>query len=235
MAVFDLPIVFSEYDGDKIDTVLNGDNEFHARLSTAYEKAGLHLLGFVQNSTYRLTTADRELKTLEDFRGLRIRTMENSNHMAFWSALGAKPTPMAWADVYDALRDGRVDAQENAADTCASASLQDVQTYLACTNHILYCNQICINKEAWGSLAPAYQVAIEQAAAEAIAYVRPLLEEVDAYHKQKLVEGGMTLIEYDPEFYESILALENVQKLSDRIEQTQINGLGQILTEELNK
>lgn len=148
MAVFDLPMVFSEYDGDKINTVLNGDNEFHARLSTAYEKAGLHLLGFVQNGTYRLTTADRELKTLEDFRGLRIRTMENSNHMAFWSALGAQPTPMAWADVYAALRDGRVDAQENAADTCASASLQDVQTYLACTNHILYCNQICISKEA---------------------------------------------------------------------------------------
>lgn len=235
MAVFDLPMVFSEYDGDKINTVLNGDNEFHARLSTAYEKAGLHLLGFVQNGTYRLTTADRELKTLEDFRGLRIRTMENSNHMAFWSALGAQPTPMAWADVYAALRDGRVDAQENAADTCASASLQDVQTYLACTNHILYCNQICISKEAWDSLAPAYKAAVEQAAAEAIAYVRPLLEEVDAYHKQKLVEGGMTLIEYEPEFYESILTQDGVRALNERIEQRQINGLGELLEKELSE
>ena len=235
MAVFDLPMVFSEYDGDKIDTVLNGDNEFHARLSTAYEKAGLHLLGFVQNGTYRLTTANRELKTLEDFRGLRIRTMENSNHMAFWSALGAQPTPMAWADVYAALRDGRVDAQENAADTCASASLQDVQTYLACTNHILYCNQICISKEAWDSLAPAYKAAVEQAAAEAIAYVRPLLEEVDAYHKQKLVEGGMTLIEYEPEFYESILTQDGVRALNERIEQRQINGLGELLEKELSE
>jgi len=235
MAVFDLPMVFSEYDGDKIDTVLNGDNEFHTRLSTAYEKAGLHLLGFVQNGTYRLTTANRELKTLEDFRGLRIRTMENSNHMAFWSALGAQPTPMAWADVYAALRDGRVDAQENAADTCASASLQDVQTYLACTNHILYCNQICISKEAWDSLAPAYKAAVEQAAAEAIAYVRPLLEEVDAYHKQKLVEGGMTLIEYEPEFYESILTQDGVRALNERIEQRQINGLGELLEKELSE
>ena len=235
MAVFDLPMVFSEYDGDKINTVLNGDNEFHARLSKAYEKAGLHLLGFVQNGTYRLTTADRELKTLEDFRGLRIRTMENSNHMAFWSALGAQPTPMAWADVYAALRDGRVDAQENAADTCASASLQDVQTYLACTNHILYCNQICISKEAWDSLAPAYKAAVEQAAAEAIAYVRPLLEEVDAYYKQKLVEGGMTLIEYEPEFYESILTQDGVRALNERIEQRQISGLGDLLEKELSE
>ena len=94
MAVFDLPMVFSQYDGDKIDAVLNGENEFRRNLSAAYEKAGLELLGFLQNGTYRLTTADRRLDSLADFRGLRIRTMENENHMAFWSALGAEPTAL---------------------------------------------------------------------------------------------------------------------------------------------
>ena len=235
MAVFDLPMVFYEYDGDTIDAVLNGQNDFTARLSDAYEDAGFHLLGFLQDGTYRLTTSNRALNTLDDFKGLRIRTMENSNHMEFWSALGAMPTPLPWADVPDALRSGQVDAQENAADTIFSASLQDVQHYLAYTNHMLYCNQICISKEAWDSLDPAYQAAIEQAAAEAIEYVRPLLAEVDRYFKQKLAEAGMTVIEYDASFYDRILALDSVKALYENIDKNQTNGLGTLLEGELNK
>lgn len=70
MAVFDLPMVFSKYDGDTIDSVLNGDNEFHNDLAAAYEAADLHLLGFLQNATYRLTTANTDLSTLESFKNL---------------------------------------------------------------------------------------------------------------------------------------------------------------------
>ena len=151
----------------------------------------------------RGTTSNKDIESLDDFRGLRIRTMENTNQMAFWSALGAIPTPLAWEDVYGAIENGRVEAQENAADTIYGASLQNVQKYLACTDHLLYCNLICMSRQAWDSLDPAYQVAIEQAAAEAIAYIRPLLVEVDRYHKERLVEEGMTMIEYDAEFYES--------------------------------
>ena len=91
VAVFDLPMVFARYDGDTIDKVLNGDSEFHRKMSAAYEKAGLHLLGFMQNATYRLATANKNLETLSDFKGLQIRTMENKNHMDFWTAIGAEP------------------------------------------------------------------------------------------------------------------------------------------------
>ena len=47
----------------------------------------MHLLGVLQNATYRLTTANVNLETLGDFKALQIRTMENSNHMAFWTAI----------------------------------------------------------------------------------------------------------------------------------------------------
>lgn len=235
MAVFDLPMVFSKYDGDKIDSVLNGENDFRTALAAAYEKADLHLLGFLQNATYRLTTANRELNTLEDFKGLQIRTMENSNHMAFWTAIGAEPTPLAWAEVYVALQNHTIDAQENAADTCVGASLNEVQDYLACTNHILYCNQICMSKEAWEALDPAYQAAIEQAVADATAYMRPQLEQIDKDNKQILADKGMTVIEYDADFYDGILAMESVQKVYSDIDENQINGLGALLVGELNK
>ncbi len=235
MAVFDLPMVFAEFDGDKIDSVLNGKNDFTAKLGKGYEDSGFHLLGFLQNGTYRLTTANRELRTLDDFKGLRIRTMENSNQMAFWTALGATPAPMAWAQVYDALKKGSIEAEENAADTIFGGSLQEVQKYLACTDHLLYCNQICISKAAWDSLAPEYQAAIQQAASEAIEYIRPLMVEVDRYHKQMLVSDGMTMLEYDAEFFESIRELPGVKAMYDNIDNKQVGGLGTLLVEELNK
>ena len=228
MAVFDLPMSFAKYDGDKIDSVLSGENDFTKALGAAYEKQGLHLLGFLQNGTYRLTTSNRAVDTLADFAGLQIRTMENANHMAFWQAIGAQPTPLAWAEVYVSLQNKMIDAQENAADTCVGANFQEVQKYLALTNHILYCNQICINKEAYESLDPAYRAALDQAVADAIAYMRPQLESIDRENKQILADGGMTIIEYAPEFYDEILNLDGVKAIYSKID-GDTNGLANLL------
>lgn len=231
-AVFDLPMAFTSYSGDAIDAVLNGDTDFRAALSTAYENAGFHLLGFLQNGTYRLTTADKDLSTLADFQGLRIRTMDNVNHMAFWSAIGADPSPVEWSQLYFALQNDTIEAQENAADSCASANLQEVQSYLACTNHLLYCNQICMNQQAWQALDPAYQSALVQAVEQAIDDLRPDLDDMDEQSKQKLVDGGMQLIEYSDDFYNAVLATEGVKELYAQID-ADTNGLAATLQNDL--
>ena len=229
MAVFDLPMVFSKYDADVIDKVLNGaDSEFNQQLGAAYEKAGYHLLGFLQNGTYRLTTANIPLNTLADFKALQIRTMENKNHMDFWTAIGASPTPLAWPEVYISLQNGTIDAQENAADTCATSNLNEVQKYLACTNHILYNNQICINADSYNNLDPLFQEALNQAVTEAIAEMRPQLEQIDVDNKAKLEQGGMTIINYEASFYDEILNLDGVKALYSAID-GQIGGLGTTL------
>ncbi len=224
MAVFDLPMAFAKYDGDKINEALNGDNELTKALGDAYEAQGLHLLGFLQDATFRLTTSDRELKTLSDFAGLQIRTMENANHMAFWQAIGAQPTPLAWSEVYISLQNNMIDAEENAADTVAGNNLQEVQKYLAFTNHILYCNQICVNAACYNSLAPAYRAALDQAVADAVAYLRPQLKSIDRDSKALLEEKGMTLIDYDAAFYDGVLNLDGVKALYGKIERD-TNGL----------
>jgi len=232
MAVFDLPMVFAKYDGETIDRVLNGANEFNAALREAYYHAGYHLLGFMQNGTYRLTTANVELYDLSAFSALQIRTMENSNHMAFWSAIGAEPTPLAWAEVYIALQNGTIDAQENAADTCVGANFQEVQKYLACTNHILYVNQMLINREAYEKLHPSYQAALEMAVGDALSEMNPKLKQIDEDNKKQLADGGMTIIEYDDSFYDGVLSLSGVQSLYDDIDR-QAGGLGTLLMETL--
>ena len=234
MAIFDLPMVFAKYDGAKIDSVLNGDGETHKAIVAAYEAAGLHPLGFLQNATYRLTTSNTELKDLASFKGLKIRTMENANHMAFWTAIGAEPTPLAWGEVYISLQNGTIDAEENAADTVAGANFQEVQKYLAFTNHILYCNQLAINKDKWESLDPAYQAALEQAMTQTLGEMSAKLKDIDSSNKKALEEKGMTMIEYPDSFYDEVLALPGVQDLYKDISK-QTNGLSDKLIAELEK
>ena len=232
VAVFDLPMVFAKYDGATIDKVLNGDSAFKAQLGGAFNNSGFQLLGTLQNATYRLTTAKKDLQTLADFNGLQIRTMENQNHMAFWTAIGAQPTPMAWNEVYFALQSGNIAAQENAADTCVGNNLNEVQDYLAFTNHILYANMMIMNQEAYDSLDPLYQEALGQAVAEAMAEIGAQLATIDADNKAELESRGMTLIEYAPEFYDEVLAVPGVVDLYKSINE-QIGGLGDTLQEAL--
>ena len=233
LALFDLPMVFAKYDGDTIDKVLNGeDSEVRQTLNAAYEEADMHLLGFLQNATYRLTTSNTDLQTLADFKGLQIRTMENANHMAFWTAIGAEPTPLAWAEVYFALQSGTITAEENASDTVKGANLNEVQKYLANTNHILYCNQLSINNDKFNSLDPAYQQALQQAANEAMAEMRPQLKSIDETNQADLESAGMTIITYDDAFFDEILNLDGVKALYSSIDES-IGGLGTTLQESL--
>lgn len=235
-AVFDLPMVFAQYDAATIDKVLNGDSEFNQKLGESFNNAGMQLMGILQGATFRLTTANRDLSSLSDFNGMLIRTMENNNHMAFWKALGAQPSPMTWSDVYFALQSRNIEAEENAADTIVGANLHEVQDYLACTNHILYANVISMNKDAWDSLDPLYQEALEQAIREALAEIGAELANIDAENKTTLCENSgsnnMTLIEYDNDFFAEVLALPAVQDLYKNID-SQVNGLGTILQNEL--
>ena len=233
IAIFDLPMVFAKASGDSIEAVLNGDSATRAALDAAFERAGWHLLGFLQNATFRLTTSKVNLEKLEDFKDLQIRTMENKNHMDFWSAIGAAPTPLAWGEVYFALQSGAITAEENAADTVVGANLNEVQDYLACTNHILSVNQLSMNKESWDALDPLYQAALEQAVAEAVAEMRVRLVEIDRTNKDKLQELGMTLIEYDDAFFNEILSLPEVQQLYSAID-AQTNGLASALQSEMS-
>lgn len=233
MAVFDLPMVFAKYDGATISKVLNNsDSAFNQEISAAYEKAGFHLLGFLQNATYRLTTANVELNDLASFKGLQIRTMENSNHMAFWTAIDAEPTPLPWAEVYFALQSGTIDAEENAADTIVGVNFNEVQKYLACTNHILYCNQIAINAAAFKALDPAYQAALNEAIAQALAEIEPQLAKIDSDNKADLERKGMRIIEYPASFYDEVLADPDVQALYGTIDSA-IGGLGTTLQDAL--
>ena len=233
VAVYDLPMVFATYDGATIDEVINNpESEFAQTLSASFNEAGFQLLGTLQNATFRQTTTNRNVQTIADYDGMLIRTMENPNHMAFWEALGAAPTPMAWNEVYFALQSGNIEAEENAADTIVGSNLNEVQTYLAKTNHILYANMMIMNKDSYDALDPLYQEALNQAVSEALAEMSAQLADIEATNLGTLEERGMTIIEYDQAFFDEVLALPGVQELYTSINE-QTNGLAQTLQDEL--
>ncbi|NLM42953.1 MAG: TRAP transporter substrate-binding protein [Clostridiales bacterium] len=220
VAIFDLPMVFAKYDAKTIDYALNR-SPFAEKINEAYKAKNMLILHYLQGATFRETTSNKKISSIDDFKGLKIRTMENKNHMDFWKALGAAPTPLPWPEVYVSLQQGLVDAQENATDTCVGANLHEVQKYLILTRHILYCNQFLINASKFESLDPLYQEALKQAVKEAAVEIEAKLTNIDLENRQKLVEGGMELIEFDASFVDQVL--EKVQSVYESIG----NAIGQ--------
>lgn len=204
VAIFDLPMVFAKYTAEEIDYALNR-SPFYELINQAYANKNMYILHYLQGGTFRETTSNKAIRSIDDFNGLRIRTMENQNHMAFWQSLGASPTPLPWPEVYVSLQQGLVDAQENATDTNVGANFQEVQNYLIMTHHILYCNQFLINASKFDSLDPLYQEALMQAVKEAAAEIEAGLAAVNDENKQILVDGGMELIEFDESFVDQVL------------------------------
>ena len=126
VAVFDMPAVFETIDEVR-EHVDNPD--FLSMMQQVYGDAGYVLLGYADQG-FRVMTTNRNVQSISDFKGQKIRTMENSYHMAYWKALGASPTPMTFSEVYIGLQQGTIDAQENPYEVIVSNKLYDSRTML---------------------------------------------------------------------------------------------------------
>lgn len=190
LAVLDIPYAFLGCTKDQIDKALN-DSEFTGILEKSFEKSGYKFMSFAQVATFREVTSNKPVKSAKDFKGLKIRTLENNNHIAFWKALGANPTPVAFGELYLSLQQGLVDAQENPYDTSLNAGFAEVQKYLIDTHHILYPNLFIVSKSLYDSMPPEYQAIFDEAAGEAKEYAQQLMAASAAEDRQKLLDAGM--------------------------------------------
>lgn len=131
LAVFDLPCAFDSLD-DCRKAIDNPD--FYTLISEVYTKGGYHLLG-MSDQGFRVMSTNKKTTELTDFKGQKIRTMENSYHLAFWKSLNANPTPMSFSEVYIGLQQHTIDAQENPYEVIVSNRLYEQQNYIVETNH----------------------------------------------------------------------------------------------------
>ncbi len=179
---------------EHMDAVLNG--EVGAELDALMLQAGLRNLGAVKRGP-RNITSNKEIHTPDDLQGFIIRTPESKMTMAAFEAMGAKPTPMAFSEIFTSLQQGVIHGQENPLANIYDASLYEVQDYVIETEHLRAWVYFAISEARFSSFSPAAQAMIQECATEAIAYEHELFLEDEAKLKSVLEENGMTFIEVD--------------------------------------
>ena len=193
LAIIDLPnAVPSIEDAYKLYT----ETEFRPYIEEALRKENIEMLDF--GAVYfREMTCSKPVYTADDIKGINIRTLENNYHTQYWSALGANPSPLAWAETYISLQQGLVDAEENPLDSIMGGKLYEVQKYVIGTNHIVYTAPILVNGDFFASLSEEDQEIFREAGKATEEYVYNYARDFEATLKQQLIDNGMEFIDLD--------------------------------------
>lgn len=144
-----LPYLMSDI--AKYKEVLDTDfgQEWNQRL---VDEHMVRLLGFMPRSP-RQISANKVINTIDDLKGLKLRAPERDYYVKSLSALGANPTPMAFAEVYTALQTGIVDGQENPIETIYAQKFHEVQDGVAMVDYIVKPAYVTISESFWQGLS----------------------------------------------------------------------------------
>lgn len=193
--VFDLPFLFK--DTDTAYKVLDG--KIGQELLNDLPAAGVVGLSYMENGFRDLTNNKREVKSVDDVKGLKIRTLENELHIELWKTLGAVPTPMAITELFTALEQRVVDGQENPSVNVKLNKFYEVQKYITKTGHVYNASPLLVSNKFWEQLSDKEKEALKKAATEATAWQRQenQKETADAY--DFLTKNKMTVTTLSPE------------------------------------
>lgn len=211
LAVFDLPVAYADIEG--VRKALDNES-FMKTIDQVYADGGYKLLGYADQS-FRVMSTNKKVTTLEDFKGQKIRTMENPNHLAFWKALGANPAPMAFAEVYIGLQQGTIDAQENPYEVIVANKLYEQQKYIIQTNHLPHILSLITNKTLYDGLNDAEKAIIDKAVIEAKAYAREQADSRATDRMNAIEASGTEVVPVSAELYKQIV--EVAQPVYDEI------------------
>ncbi|PWG65797.1 TRAP transporter substrate-binding protein [Sediminicurvatus halobius] len=173
------------------------DGELGDRVADLTEERGLKVLAWWDNGIRHITNNARPIEQPEDVDGLKIRTPEDAMTISIFEELGANPTPLAFGELYTALRQGTVDGQENPLVNIWSSKLHEVQDYLSLTGHKYEVTPFIVGMQTWQSLSADEQAAVERAAQEAGAYQRMELVRQSADLGGRMEEAGVAINEAD--------------------------------------
>ena len=155
-----LPFLFPDY--ESVYKVL--DSEIGDELVADLESHNMIQLAYWENGLRQTTNSKKALNSAADFKGLKIRTPEDAMTMAIFNALGASPSPLAFSELYLALQQGTFDGQENPISNIYANNFQDVQKYLAMTNHKYECKNMIFSLTSWNKYPEDVQNLLKEAA-----------------------------------------------------------------------
>lgn len=164
MNLFSLPFLMPDYAA--VDALTHG--EVGQELFKVIERNGVVPLAWGENGYRELTNSKHTVKKPEDMKGMKIRVVGSPLFIDTFTALGANPTQMSWADAQPALASGAVDGQENPMSIYTAAKLQTVgQKYVTMWDYVCDPLVFVVNREVWKSWTPEDQKIVRQAAIDA--------------------------------------------------------------------
>ena len=204
---FDAPFIFRDY--EHLEKVLNGEIGDEIK-SALYEKRKIHILSFFFRGPRYMTTTNRIVRTPDDMRGLKLRVPEHPVYIKSWRIFGANPTPLAFSDMFMALKQGVVNGQENPLEVVYSSHLYETQKYVIKTDHLLSCYFASVGDYFYKKFDEKEQKLLKDAIIEASHYQNELMMQYEDEYIKKLIEAGIEFIDdVDREAFED-LALEKL-------------------------
>lgn len=193
--VFDLPFLFK----DRAAVYAAMDGELAATVNKGLLEQNIMVLRIGENGFRHITNNKGPIYTPADMEGMKIRTMENPLHMAAFRGIGANPTPIAFGELFTALQQKTVDAQENPVAIIYTSKFNEVQKYLTLDGHVFANCPYIISKDFFESLSPELQKVVVEAVDKTVEAQRKTLAEQELGNIEKLKELGMEVNELTDE------------------------------------
>lgn len=193
--VLDLPFLFTSREA-AFEAL---DGELGAKFDTFLTAKGFVGLGYYENGFRHITNNKKPITQPDDLKGVKLRTMENPMHIAFFKRLGANPTPMSFGELYTALQQGTVDGQENPATLIYETKFFEVQKYMSTTGHVFSVTMVLGSKKFMDSLPEDLRKVVVDASRAFIVEHRRVMPVSEIDNMKLLKEKGMQINELTPE------------------------------------
>ncbi len=162
--LFSLPFLMKDFRA--IDALTGG--EVGKDIFAILDKSGVVPLAWGENGFRELSNSKREIKTPADLKGMKIRVVGSPLFIDMFTALGANPVQMSWADTQPALSSGAVDGQENPLALFTAAKLHTVaQKHITMWGYMADPLIFVVNKEVWNTWTPEDREIVRKAAIDA--------------------------------------------------------------------
>ena len=194
MGVLDLPFLFDSR--EHMYLVLDGavGDELAKRL----EARGFHLLAFYEAGVRHIMTADRPVHSIDDLRGLKMRTMPVPAHIASFNAYGANAVAVDYSELYGGLQTGLVDGAEAANTNYSNKKFYEVAPYWAQLGWVMLTADLLMSDARFRALPADVQDILSEAALESAHYERRLYAESDNSLLDSLEQQGVSVTYPDP-------------------------------------
>ncbi|AEI92472.1 TRAP transporter substrate-binding protein [Roseobacter litoralis] len=189
--VVSLPFIFK--DVPHMFRVLNG--EAGATIAAGMAEKGLQPLAWYDAGARSFYNGDKPINTPADVEGMKVRVMNNELFTGMIAELGGNPSPMAFAEVYQALKTGVVDGAENNWPSYESTGHFEVAGYYSLSQHLIIPECICMNIGTFNSLSPEMKTAVLEAAQESALYQRDLWNKREAASRAAVEAAGVVVNE----------------------------------------